>query len=79
MSKKTKVGIPIAVLTIIAGIAGGTYAFDFSTNTTSISGDTINNIANDLNINVDDLRALCAGDDIDEQYESACNVLRLIP
>ena len=52
MDKKAKVGIPIAVIAIIAG---GSFAFDFSTTTTTI-GDTITtNIVNEA-MNNEELR-----------------------
>ena len=46
MNKKKTVGIPVAIITIIAGVAGGSYAFDFSQTNTTI-GDITTNIVNE--------------------------------
>jgi len=42
-SKKKTVGIPLVVLSIIGGIAGGQYALDFSTTNIGQIGDNITN------------------------------------
>ena len=78
MSKKTKVGIPIAVLTIIAGIAGGSYAFDFSTTTSTTISDDDTTITN-LDIDVNVLKEICRSGSIPEKYQGACDVLELLP
>jgi hypothetical protein len=62
MNKK-KVGIPIAaLLTIIAGVAGGSYALDFSTNidnSTTNNSSIINNFAKQLGMPVDKFKEDC--------------------
>lgn len=85
MVSKKQVGIPVAIITVIAGIAGGSYAFDFSQTTTddhstninstetSISGDT--NIYQDFKDEVIDqvtLAGICLQDVIPEEYRKAC-------
>ena len=64
---------------LLVAIAGGSYAVSLDFSQTSIQGDTITTIANNLNLDVDDLRALCDETEIDQKFESACNALRLIP
>jgi len=78
MNRKTKVGIPLAVLTIIAGIAGGSYAFDFSTTTTTTISDDDITITN-LDISIDALKQICRDVEIPEQYQGACDILELLP
>lgn len=64
---------------ILVAIAGGSYAISLDFSETNIQGDTITTIANNLNLDVNDLRALCAETEIEQKFESACNALRLIP
>ncbi len=75
-----KVTVPLAIITVIAGIAGGSYAFDFSQETT-ISGDTITSgdttITNEGDIVVEikediALVAICLMEPIPEEYTKAC-------
>ena len=64
---------------ILVAIAGGSYAISLDFSQTSIQGDTITTIANNLNIDVNDLRAICDEIEIDQKFKSACDALRLIP
>lgn len=45
-SKAKKVGIPLAILTVIAGIAGGSYAITIDQSTNTTIGDITTNIIN---------------------------------
>lgn len=77
-----KVTIPIAILTIIAGVAGGSYAFDFSNTITTItetnvdqSGDEQNWITNLIPDGVGEeafMASQCYKDPISPEYAKAC-------
>lgn len=76
MNKKQKVGIPIAVL--LAAL-GGSWAFDFSTTTTTT------NIEGDTEINIEQgedycklAREACAEDLIPEKYADVCPIINLV-
>ncbi len=82
MATKKKVGIGIAgLLTIVAGIAGGSYAFDFSSESnvdnsvdnSVTSGDTtITNTVTGEVIEKGALFVICLMDPIPEGYITAC-------
>lgn len=86
MVSKKQVGIPVAILSVIAGIAGGSYAFDFSqdNDTTIISDNSVtvgNTTSGDTNIfnqigegivGEATLVAICAQDEIPAEYTNTC-------
>ena len=78
MVDKKKAGI--GIMALLVAIAGGSYAFDFSQTTTIISDDDVTNILTNLNLDldVDDLKELCAGEAIPEKYQGACDALVLL-
>ena len=82
MEKKGKTAL---ILTALAAIASGGIAFNFvvDQSITTISGDTINSVMNQFNIdmNVEDFREKCAAayDTLDENIKSACDLLSRIP
>lgn len=75
MDSKQKVAIILAVIGLLGG-GGAFIAIDMSTN---IQTNTINTIANNLNIDIDDLRALCDSVDVPPEYQPACNLLKTFP
>jgi hypothetical protein len=82
MATKKQVGIPVAILTIIAGVAGGSYAFDFSSTETTIGDTTETNIGDTITTNINQLRedavkeatlvAICSQDVVPEEYVNTC-------
>jgi len=87
MDKKKSLGIVGALL---LAIAGGSYAIslDFSQTTsivgdtiTTVTGDTINNFLANEGITLDDLRSLCASQQMEifKDYEKECALLELLP
>jgi len=81
LNKKQGIGASLAAIAI--AIAGGSYAltFDFSSTTeTNISGDTnIGDTITNLDIDIGDLKEICASGIVPEKYMAACDVLELIP
>jgi len=74
MSKKTKVGIPIAVLLAVIGGAW-TINLDLSNTTnneTNFFGDIINNILDDKEVTDRILDEICRRDLIPHEYEIDC-------
>jgi len=87
MEKKKQLGVVGALL---LAIAGGSYAIslDFSQTTsivgdtiTTVTGDTINNFLADEGITLDDLRTLCANEQMEifKTYQKECELLELLP
>lgn len=78
MEKKAKICIPVAA---ILAVLGGSWGFDFSQTTTTISDidTTINEGDINVDISLDDLREICDSGIVPEKYQGACDLLDLLP
>jgi len=77
MVDKKKAGV--GIMALLVAIAGGSYAFDFSQTTTTISDDDVTNILTNLNLDLGDLKEICNDIEIPEKYQGACDLLGALP
>ena len=69
-----------AIIAIIAAIVGGGSLFTYSSMViTTITGDTITDITTNLNIDIDDIKEICATVEIPKKYQAACDLLEGLP
>ena len=86
MVSKSKITIILAVIATIGSILGvgeGTsWTFDWSTTTiTTISDDDVTTInEGDINVDIDleDIREICASEIVPKKYQGACDLLEFI-